>query len=61
MKTLKFPDMHCAMCVKRIGKALTEAKIEHKINLDEKKVEVDEKKVAAAMEALYDLGFTAEE
>lgn len=61
MKILKVPDMHCEMCVKRIDKALTSAKIAHKISLADKTVSVDEEKTSAAIEILDDLGFSAGE
>lgn len=61
MKTLKVPEMHCEMCVKRITKALADAGIDCEISLADKTVAVDEAMVAAAKAALDDLGFGAEE
>lgn len=61
MKTLRVADMHCEMCVKRITKALEGEGIEFSVDLGKKTVSVDAGKVAEAVEALDDLGFTAEE
>lgn len=61
MKTLKVPDMHCGMCVARISKALTEQGIAFKVDLAGKTVEVEDTKVAAAVEVLDDIGFSAQE
>ncbi len=61
MKLLKVPDMHCAMCVKRISKAMDDAGIVCEISLADKTVCVDEAKVSAAKETLDDLGFAVEE
>lgn len=59
MKKFKCEEMMCNHCVSRIDTALTEAKIEHSIDLDSKTVTIEgsedcEKK---AVEILDDLGF----
>lgn len=61
MKTLKVPDMHCGMCAARISKALTEKGIAFKVDLAGKTVEVEDTKVTAAVEALDDIGYSAQE
>ncbi len=61
MKTLKVPDMHCGMCSARITKALTEKGITFKVDLTAKTVEVEDTKVEAAVEALDDIGYSAQE
>lgn len=61
MKTLKVPDMHCPKCVQRITKALTDEGIGCSVSLENRTVAVEEGKVAAAVEALDDIGFAAEE
>ena len=61
MKTLKVPDMHCANCVARIGKALAEAGIVYETDLAQKLVCVEDGKVKEAIETLDDIGFDARE
>lgn len=61
MKTLKVPDMHCEMCVKRISNALREAGVEFEIDLKEKTVDVEEAKLRLAIDELSDLGFEAKQ
>lgn len=58
MKTLKVPDMHCEMCVKRISKALGEAGVAFEIDLKKQSVSVDESKTELAVSELEDLGFS---
>lgn len=62
MIKLDVPGMHCEKCVERIGRALDEAKIAHSVSLEDKTVSIDgcEKCAAAAIDALDDLGFSAE-
>ena len=62
MTTLNVPDMHCAMCVARITKALTAENMKFSVDLAAKTVQVDgdEATVARAVETLDDLGFTAD-
>lgn len=59
MTTLQVPDMHCENCVRRITEALTREGLTFQVNLDQKTVRVDgdAQAVAAAVEALDDLGF----
>ena len=61
MTVLKVPDMHCAMCVARITKALKANGMTFTVDLDGKTVSIegDESAVAQAMETLDDLGFPA--
>lgn len=61
MTVLKAEDMHCEKCVERIHNALTEAKIDHQVDLATKTVSIDgcEKCVETAVEVLDDLGFEA--
>lgn len=60
MKTFKCEEMMCGHCVSRIDTALTEAKIDHSVNLDSKTVTVEgcDNCAAKAAEILDDLGFT---
>ena len=60
MTTLKVPDMHCDMCVKRITKALTDAKLKFSVSLDDKTVTIDgsDADVEKAKEELDDIGFS---
>lgn len=62
MTVLKVPDMHCEMCVKRITNALTEAKLNFSVSLEDKTVSIDgdESAVKKAVSELDDLGFSAE-
>lgn len=59
MKTIRVEGMHCEKCVERITKAMTEAKLDFKVSLDEKTVLIDgcEHCVKTALEILDDLGF----
>ena len=59
MKTIRVEGMHCEKCVERITKAMTEAKLDFKVRLDEKTVVIDgcEHCVKTALEILDDLGF----
>ena len=62
MKQFKCEEMMCDHCVSRIDGALSEAKIEHQIDLAAKTVTiVDESCVSQAVEVLDDLGFSAVE
>lgn len=63
MKKFICEEMMCGHCVSRIDGALTEADIDHQVDLDSKTVSVggDESTVAKAVEILDDLGFSAEE
>ena len=63
MTKLNVPDMHCEMCVKRITNALTNAKLNFSVSLDEKTVTIDgdENAVKTAISELDDLGFEAKE
>lgn len=62
MTVFKCEEMMCDHCVSRIDAALTEAKLEHKVDLETKTVTVEgcEKCAAKAAEILDDLGFTPE-
>lgn len=62
MTTLKVPDMHCDHCVQRITQALKREGMTFQVDLDSKTVTVqgDEGTIAAAIEALDDLGFPAQ-
>lgn len=57
----KAEEISCGHCVARIEKALGEAGISHKVELDQKTVgiEGDESVQKQAVELLDDLGFTA--
>lgn len=57
----KAEEISCGHCVARIEKALSEAGITHKVELDQKTVgiEGDESVQKQAVELLDDLGFTA--
>jgi len=59
MTIIKAEDMHCEKCVDRITKAMKEADIEFKVDLDKKEVTVGggEECVKAAIDILDDLGF----
>lgn len=63
MKTFKCEEMMCNHCVSRIDTALSEAKIGHQVNLDQKTVSIegDEAVIKNAVELLDDLGFSAVE
>lgn len=63
MKKFRCEEMMCDNCVARINKALTEANIEHKVDLGEKMVAIDggEACESKAAELLEDLGFSPEE
>ncbi|MFR5602212.1 MAG: heavy-metal-associated domain-containing protein [Lachnospiraceae bacterium] len=60
MTIFKCEEMMCGHCVSRIDTALTEAKLEHKVDLDNKTVTIEgcENCAAKAAEILDDLGFT---
>ena len=62
MTVIKVADMHCEKCVERISRLLTEAGLDFKVSLEDKTVTVDgcEHCVKTALEALDDLGFSAE-
>lgn len=62
MTTFRCEDMMCEHCVSRIDTALTDAKIEHRVDLSNKTVMVDgcEECAAKAAGILDDLGFTPE-
>ena len=57
---INVPDMHCENCVRRLKEALSELKIEAKIDLDSKTVTVlgCENCFETAFNEIYDLGFT---
>lgn len=59
MTVLNVPDMHCDMCVKRITDALTAAKLNFSVSLQDKTVTIDgdENAVKTAVSELDDLGF----
>lgn len=59
MTTLNVPEMHCQMCVARITKAMEEAKIACRVDLQAKTVEVETTRVEDAIAVLDDLGFDA--
>lgn len=62
MKKFKCEEMMCNNCVSRIEKALGEAGISHKVELNSKTVTINEdQEVKKAVELLDDLGFGAEE
>lgn len=60
MITFKCEDMMCDHCVSRINTALTEAKLEHKVDLETKTVTIEgcENCGTKAAEILDGLGFT---
>lgn len=58
MRVLSVPGICCPNCVKKIDEALTEAKINHEVNLEAKTVSVCD--CDTCMEILKDLGFEAE-
>ena len=62
MTVIKVADMHCEKCVERIYRLLTEEGLDFKVSLEDKTVTVDgcEHCVKTALEALDDLGFSAE-
>lgn len=62
MTVIKVADMHCEKCVERITKLLMEEGIDFKVSLEDKTVTVDgcEHCVKTAVDALDDLGFSAE-
>lgn len=59
MTVIKAEEMHCEKCVERITKALTEAGLDFKVNLQEKTVSVNgcDSCVKTTLEILDDLGF----
>ncbi len=59
MKVFKCEEMMCDHCVSRITTALTEAGLDHKVNLADKTVAIegDEANFKTAAEILDDLGF----
>ena len=59
-RKISVPDMHCENCVKRINNALSEAKLNFSVSLEEKTVTVNgcEHCLATAVTELEDLGFT---
>ena len=60
MTTWKVPEMHCENCLKRITNALNALNVRFNVSLADKTVTADGDK-AAIVEALDDLGFSAEE
>ncbi len=62
MAVINVPDMHCENCVRRITEALGKAGVEFSVSLEAKTVTVNgcDGCVAKAMNALDDLGFSAE-
>lgn len=61
MTVFKCEEMMCNHCVSRITTALSEAELEHKVNLEDKTVTVEgcENCAEKAVEILDDLGFSA--
>ena len=59
MTTLKVPDMHCSMCVKRITDTLNAVNLKFSVSLADKTVTIDgdEAAVATAKSELDDIGF----
>ena len=59
---LKVPEMHCNKCVERITNRLNEEKLDFSVSLNDKTVTINDcdSCVQTAVEALDDLGFTAE-
>ena len=59
MTTINVEGMHCEKCVERITKAMEEAELDFKVNLENKTVVIDgcETCVKNALEILDDLGF----
>lgn len=59
MTIIKAEDMHCEKCVERITKAMKEADLEFKVDLERKEIAVDggEEYIKAAIDILDDLGF----
>ena len=59
MTIIKAEDMHCEKCVERISKAMSEAKLDVRVNLEKKEVTVEgcDRCVKTALEILDDLGF----
>ena len=62
MTLIKVADMHCEKCVERITRLVTEGGVECKVSLEDKTVTEEgcEHCVKTAMEALDDLGYSAE-
>lgn len=62
MRVLSVPGICCPNCVKKIDDALTEAKINHEVNLEAKTVSVCDCDTCmeTSIEILKDLGFEAE-
>lgn len=60
MKKFKCEEMMCNHCVSRIDMALTEAKIDHTIELESKTVTIEgcEQCEKSAVQILDDLGYT---
>ena len=63
MTTLKVPDMHCNMCVKRITDTLNAVNLKFTVSLDDKTVTIDgdEAAVLTAKSELDEIGFPVEE
>ena len=63
MTTLKVPDMHCNMCVKRITDTLNAVNLKFTVSLDDKTVTIDgdDDAVATAKSELDDIGFPVAE
>ncbi len=63
MTTLKVPDMHCNMCVKRITDTLNAVNLKFSVSLDDKTVTIDgdEAAVLTAKSELDEIGFPVEE
>lgn len=59
-RKISVPDMHCENCVKRINNALTDAKLNFSVSLEEKTVTIEgcEHCLATALTEIEDLGFT---
>ena len=59
MVKIAVEGMHCGNCVARIEKLFAEENIAGNVSLDEKLITLNEEsRVAAALEALDDLGFS---
>lgn len=59
MTIIKAEDMHCEKCVERISKAMKEAGLDFKVDLEKKEVAIDgcDQCVKSAIDILDDLGF----
>lgn len=62
MTMISVPDMTCSNCVRRITEALTKAKLNFSVSLENKRVELDgdNDAVQTALTEISDLGFSPE-